>query len=435
MSDSVTGMFLSTKRTSNTRFTILLFSAIVVGALTGLACNRLIAPDTLGTIHSAFDLMSQVFLRLIKMIIAPLVLSTLVAGIARMGSDSRVGGMAAKALFLFIAGSLVSLAIGAVAALALKPGKGLHLMSTVAAGILAEPADLTIGGFVERVIPVSIFEALAANAVLQIVVFSLFAGFALAKLGTRGQTLIVALEDISHLMLVIAQHVMRLAPLGVFGATAAVFTVHGLGLIWTYAAFVAEFYALLALICLLLAALGFLFLRGRVLVLLKAIREPAMIAFSTSSSEAAYPKLLIAIESFGVSSVVAGFVLPLGYAFNLVGSMAYCAFATIFVAQAFDVRLGGGDIVLMLVMLMVMSKGIANVPRASLVVIAAVLPYFKIPDAGVALILGVDQILDMGRTGTNAVANAVAAASVAKWEGVLEAGYCQRGRSKAPQSD
>jgi Na+/H+-dicarboxylate symporter len=405
------------KRASNTRFTILLFSAIAAGAAAGLACNRWLAPGDLSNVHATFDLMSRVFLRLIKMIIAPLVLCTLAAGIARMGSGSKVGGMAARALLIFVAGSLVSLSLGAAAALSLEPGSGLHLVSTAAAGNNAGPVDLSIAGFVDRVIPVSIFEALSSNAILQIVVFALFAGFALAELGTRGERLTVAFEDSTRLMLVVAQHLMRFAPLGVFGATAAAFTVHGLGLIRTYATFVAEFYVLLAVICLLLVALGYLFLGNRVLVLLKVIREPVILAFSTSSSEVAYPKLLIALESFGVAPAIAGFLLPLGYAFNLIGSMAYSAFATIFVAQAFDVHLGRGDIVLMLMMLMVMSKGIANVPRASLIVIAAVLPYFKIPDAGVALILGVDQILDMGRTGTNAVANGIAAASVAGWDG------------------
>ena len=406
--------------TSRTRphLTSLILAALVLGSLTGLACHAFIAQDRLGAVYSVFDLMSRVFLRLIKMLIGPLVLCMLIGGIGRLQSESGLGKLAAKALLLFILASIVSLSLAAAAAIYLEPGVGVHLSSADSAPATLS-AHITLSGFIEHIVPTSIFEALASNEVLQIVVFSIFAGLALAKLGPAGQTMAGGLEQLTRLMLKIAELVMRFAPVGVFGASAAVFTLHGLAMVKTYATLLGEFYTLLALICLLLLAMGFITLGRRVLELLIAIRQPVLIAFSTGSSEVAYPKLLQAAEGFGVPPAAAALVLPLGYAFNLVGSMAYCGFATLFVAQAADVTLSGADVALMLTMLLVMSKGIGNVPRASIAVIATILPYFKIPDAGIALLLGVDQLLDMGRTGVNVVANAIAAAVVAKWENRL----------------
>jgi Na+/H+-dicarboxylate symporter len=213
---------------------------------------------------------------------------------------------------------------------------------------------------------------------------------------------------------------MRTAPIAVFAAIAGTVTTQGVGILATYAAFVGDFYAALALLCALMFAAAALAVGGRTGALMAAIRQPALIAFSTASSEAAYPRTLEALEAFGVSKRVASFVLPLGYSFNLMGSMMYCTFAVLFIAQAFGVALTGGQIATLVLMLMVTSKGIAGVPRAGLVVVAATLPAFHLPEAaGLALIFGVDHVLDMGRTAVNVIGNAIAAAVVARWEGEL----------------
>jgi Na+/H+-dicarboxylate symporter len=388
----------------------------VVGSLTGILCNRYVPAANLEAFRAVFNVMSEVFLRLIRMIIAPLVLSTLIAGLARLGSGAMVGRLAAKALFLFILGSVASLATGAIVALALQPGVGLHLTASLTGDHPTLGAGFTVIGLVREVIPSSVFAALSANAVLQIVVFAILAGLALGKLGPRGHILIELLDRITEVVLIVAQYVMRIAPLGVFGATAAAFSVNGMRLLEAYAKFVVEFYFALAIVCALLVLEAALFMRRRTAALLLETREAALLGFSTSSSEVAYPVLFATLESFGVAPTIVGFVLPLGYAFNPVGSMTYCAFAALFATQAFAVHLTPEQILMMLLMLLVMSKGIANVPRAALFVTIAVLPYFNVPEAAVALILAVDQVLDMGRTGVNVLANAIATAAVATWE-------------------
>lgn len=398
------------------RLSLYLILALIGGGLAGLLCNRYVPLRDLDAFRAAFNVMSEIFLRLIRMIIAPLVLTTLIAGLARLGSTAMVGRLAAKALFLFILGSVASLATGAIVALALEPGIGLHLTALPEAHHRAWGAGFTAIGLVREVIPSSLFAAMSANAVLQIVVFAIFAGMALGRLGPRGEIIIEILDRLTEVVLTVARYVMRLAPLGVFGATAAAFSTSGTRLVAAYAKFVGEFYMALAIVCVLLVLEAVIFMRGRAAALLVETREAALLGFATSSSEVAYPALFATLESFGVSPTVVGFVLPLGYAFNPVGSMTYCAFAALFAVQAFGVHLSSGQIAMMLLLLLLMSKGIASVPRAALLVTIAVLPYFNVPDAAAALILGVDQILDMGRTGINVLANAIAAAAVAAWE-------------------
>jgi Na+/H+-dicarboxylate symporter len=268
-------------------------------------------------------------------------------------------------------------------------------------------------------VPRSFFEAMANNEILQIVVFSMFFGVALSALGDRAKTLIQGIDELSHAMLKITGYVMKLAPLAVLAAMAATVAVNGLGILVKFAVFMGDFYLSLILLWGVLIAAGFAFLGPRVFTLMKLIREPFLLAFATASSEAAYPKILDALDRFGVRRKISAFVMPMGYSFNLDGSMMYCTFAVLFIAQAYGIALPIGTQITMLLILMLTSKGMAGVPRASLVVIAATLNHFNIPEAGLLLILGVDTFLDMGRSATNAVGNSIASAVVAKWEGAL----------------
>jgi Na+/H+-dicarboxylate symporter len=255
---------------------------------------------------------------------------------------------------------------------------------------------------------------------LQILVFSIFAGVALSAIGEKGKPLVRGAEALAEMMLQITGYVMRFAPIAVFGALAAVITTNGIGILLTFGKLIGEFYFGLFILWAILLGLGAIFLKGRIWSLIRYIREPLLLAFSTASSEAALPKLFEQLDRFGIPRRISGFMLPLGYSFNLDGSMMYMSFATIFIAQAYGVDLSVGTQILMLLTLMITSKGIAAVPRASLVVITATLAQFGLPVEGVALILGIDQFLDMGRSATNVVGNAVATSVITKWEGMLE---------------
>jgi len=400
--------------------TLWVFLATLLGAGFGLACHDLIHdPGTLSAITATLGLISAIFLRLIRMLIAPLVLATLVSGIGRMGDSGAVGRVALKAMTWFIAGSAVAMAIGLVLVETIQPGAGLHLSSAPLAGAAALKAPpLTLVGFLTNLVPTSILDALARNEVLQIVVFSIFAGVALTRLGPAGKELLHLAEVLTNLMLKMAGFVMQLAPVAVFAAVGVALAEQGTEVIAKYAAYVGGFYVALALLWAAMIAAGAAVLGiAKQAELMKAIREPALIALATTSSEAAYPVLLYKLEQIGVPNRIASFVLPLGYSFNLIGSMCYCTFAALFVSQAYDVPLSGSQVAQLLFLVFVASKGIANVPRASLVVVVAIMPYFRLPEAGALLLLGVDHFLDMGRTCTNTVATSIAAASVAKWEG------------------
>lgn len=403
------------------KFTLYILIAMVLGIVVGQACH-VAFPDAkvAGAVAGYISLITTVFLRLIKMLIAPLVFSTLVVGIAHMGDTASVGRIGAKTMGWFISASLVSLVLGLIMVNLLQPGANLNLpLPDAGTATNLKVSSLTLKEFVPHLVPASIVEAMATNEILQIVVFSIFAGIAIASLGEKGKMLAEFADQVAHMMLVITGYVMKAAPVAVFAAIAATITTQGLSVLWTYGAFILEFYATLAILWALLALAGFLVLGARVKNLIARVREPFLLAFSTASSEAAYPKILDQLAKFGVARRIASFVLPMGYSFNLDGTMAYCTFATLFIAQAYGVNLSAGEQITMLLLLMVTSKGMAGVPRASLVVIAATLSTFNIPEAGLLLIMGIDQFLDMGRSATNVIGNSIAAAVVAKCEGEL----------------
>ncbi|WP_395647433.1 dicarboxylate/amino acid:cation symporter [Terricaulis sp.] len=374
-------------------------------------------PEIAGYLKVVTDL----FLRLIKMIIAPLVLSTLVVGIAHMGGTGSLGRVGVRTLLWFITASIFSLLLGLAMVHLLQPGVGLQL-PIPEGGTAPEGSALNVKDFVVHLVPTSIFDAMATNSLLQIVVFSLFFGVGLASLGEEGTPVIDIAERVSHVMLRVTGYVMNFAPFAVFAAVAATITENGLEILGTYARFIGSFYLGLVVLWGVLILAGLLVVGFRVLKLLGLIRDPIVLAFSTASSEAAYPRTFEALQKFGVSKRIAGFVLPLGYSFNLDGSMMYCTFAVIFIAQVYGLELTWVQQLSMLLVLMVTSKGMAGVPRASLVVIAATLTQFGLPEAGLLLILGVDHFLDMGRSATNVVGNSIATAVVAKWEKELGKG-------------
>jgi len=398
---------------------------ILIAMVLGIVIGYMIFtnfPDkkTAGQVAGYISIMSDVFLRLIKMIIAPLVFSTLVVGIAHMGDAASVGRVFGKALGWFVTASLVSLVLGLILANLLQPGSNLGLpLPDIGASANLATSKFTLKDFVSHLVPKSVAEAMANNEILQIVVFSMFFGVALSALGERAKTLVAMIDELSHAMLKITGYVMKLAPLAVMAAMAATVAVNGLDILLKFAVFMGDFYLGLFILWGCLVFAGFMFLGPRVLKLLVHIKEAFLLSFATASSEAAYPKILDALDRFGVKRKISSFVMPMGYSFNLDGSMMYCTFASLFIAQAYNIHLSIGTQVTMLLILMLTSKGMAGVPRASLVVIAATLNQFNIPEAGLLLILGVDTFLDMGRSATNAVGNSIATAVVAKWEGEL----------------
>ena len=402
-------------------FTRYILVAMLLGVAAGAAFHAELAdPAALAKLVSYLNLVTDVFLRLIRMIIAPLVFATLVSGIAHMGDSAALGRVGIRSLAWFLLASLLSLLLGILMVTLLHPGTGLGLpLPTNEASGGLSTATFTLKDFITHLVPRSIGEAMANNEILQIVVFAGFFGTALASLGERARRVLEFTEGLAQVMLRVTGYVMLTAPVAVFAAVAATVGTHGLGILATYGKFIGGFYLSLAMLWLVLLALGFLVLRTRIFALVRLIREPVLLAFSTASSEAAYPKTLEQMGRFGASERIASFVLPLGYSFNLDGSMMYCTFATLFIAQAYGIELSLAQQLSMLLLLMVTSKGMAGVPRASLVVIAATLAHFHIPEAGLLLILAVDQFLDMGRSATNVVGNSIATAVVASWEGEL----------------
>jgi Na+/H+-dicarboxylate symporter len=395
--------------------------AMVIGILLGWAIFESF-PDkkSAAEIAGYVSIMSDVFLRLIKMLIGPLVFSTLVVGIAHMGDAASVGRVFGKALGWFVTASLVSLILGLIMANLLQPGHNLGLpLPDIGASANLATSKFTLKDFVSHLVPKSFAEAMANNEILQIVVFSMFFGVALSALGEKARTLINAIDELSHAMLKITGYVMKLAPLAVMAAMAATVATNGLGILLKFAVFMGDFYIGLFLLWAVLVGAGFAFLGPRVFKLLVLIKEAFLLSFATASSEAAYPKILDALDRFGVKRKISAFVMPMGYSFNLDGSMMYCTFAVMFIAQAYNIPLTWAQQLTMLLLLMVTSKGMAGVPRASLVVISATLTQFNIPEAGLLLIIGIDQFLDMGRSATNVLGNSIATVAVAKWEGQL----------------
>jgi Na+/H+-dicarboxylate symporter len=367
-------------------------------------------------------LSENIFLRLIKMIVALLVFSTLVVGIARIGDITAVGRIGGKTMLWFITASFISLLLGMVLVNIFKPGLMMDLpLPDIGSATGIDKVSLTFKGFLDHVFPKSPIEAMAHNEILQIVVFSLFFGIACAAIGKKVEPLVNALEMLADVILKITGYVMKFAPFAVFGAMASIIAKQGFGILGTYVIFIGEFYFGLLLLWLILFFAGFVFLKKRVITLFKRIKDPVLLAFSTSSSEAAFPKTMQELDRFGCDKKIVSFVLPLGYSFNLDGSMMYMTFSSLFIAQSYDIPLDFGTQMAMLLTLMLTSKGIAGVPRASLVVIAGTLASFNIPEAGLALLLGIDPLLDMGRSATNVIGNSVATAVVSKWENKLDA--------------
>lgn len=369
-------------------------------------------------IASDFSILSDIFLRLIKMIIAPLVLSVLVMGVAKVGDFKSVGRIGGKTIIYFTFATLLALTLGLVLVNLFEPGKVMALElppSSADAGVKTNTQ--TASNFIAHIVPDSIVRVMAENEILPIVVFALFFGIAAASIGEMGKPMITIMDSLSHIMFKVTNFVMGFAPIGIFGAITAVVIQQGLDVLGGYVYLIVCFFGgllffvfgILFTICLVLGINFF--------SLLSYIKEPILLAFSTASSESAMPKTIEQLEKFGISNRIVSFVLPLGYSFNLDGSIMYMTFATVFIAQAYGIEMTMGDQIQMMLILLITSKGMAGVPRASLVVIAGMLTMFHIPVEGLLLLLAIDQILDMGRSAINVIGNAVASAVVAKWEG------------------
>ncbi|CAM3093541.1 Sodium:dicarboxylate symporter [Sphingomonas antarctica] len=403
------------------RLTLYIMIGLVAGIVIGAIMHATMSPDAVTEANKWFKMITDIFLRLIKMIVAPLVFATLVAGIVHMGDTASLGRVGAKTIGWFLGATLVSLTLGMGLVNFLQPGvnSGLDLSRAVgSSGIDAKHVDIFTT--ITEMVPKSIFEAMANTTMLQIVIFSVFFGVALTAVGDKGKPIVKGIDALVEVMLVVTNYVMRVSPLAVFAAMTKAVAANGLGVLVTFGKFIGSFYLGLALLWVLLFLAAFAIIGRRAPSLFRYIRDPILLAFSTASSEAAYPRTLEALDKFGVPNRISSFVLPLGYSFNLDGSMMYMTFASIFIAQLYGIELTMGQQITMLLTLMLTSKGMAAVPRASLVVIAGTMAQFGLPEGGLVLILAVDQFLDMGRTGTNVVGNAVATAVVAKWEGQLD---------------
>lgn len=404
------------------RLTIYILIAMIAGVLLGYFVHEKSSPEFITSFSTNIKLLTTIFLRLVQMIIAPLVFSTLVVGIAKLGDLKTVGRIGGKALLWFVSASLVSLLIGLVLVNFFKPGAAINLNIADASGakdLMTNTHQFSLLNFVEHVFPKSIFESMANNEILQIVIFSVFFGVAATAIGDYAKPVIKALEGVSHIILKMVGYVMNFAPLGVFGAIAAVIATKGLEIFSFYGRYLLFFVIGIFILWTVLLSVGYLILRNRVPALLKRIAQPLLIAFSTTSSEAVFPKLTEELERFGCPEKIVAFTLPLGYSFNLDGSMMYMTFASIAIAQAYGIHMDTGTQITMLLVLMLTSKGIAGVPRASLVVVLATCSMFNIPPEGIALILPIDHFCDMFRTMTNVLGNALATSVVSKWEGEL----------------
>ncbi|WP_298396328.1 dicarboxylate/amino acid:cation symporter [Flavobacterium sp.] len=408
------------KKSFFSNLTVQILIAMALGAALGIYIHNNFDAEFAKNFSDKIKMLATVFIRLVQMIIAPLVITTLVVGIAKLGDIKSVGRIGGKAMGWFFTASFVSLLIGLFWVNILEPGIGLNL-TDVDVATAAEVTDKTkvfsAQNFIEHIIPKSIFEALATNEILQIVIFSIFFGLAAASMGDHAKPVVKVLDIISHIILKMVNYVMKFAPLGVFGAIAGVFAIRDLEeLLITYAKFFGSFLVGISSLWVVLLVVGYLFLKSSMTALLKRIVSPLIIAFGTTSSEAVFPKLTEELERFGVKDKIVSFMLPLGYSFNLDGSMMYMTFASIFIAQAYGVPLDLGTQMTMLLVLMLTSKGIAGVPRASLVVVAATCGMFDIPIEGIALILPIDHFCDMFRSATNVLGNALATSVVGKWE-------------------
>jgi len=410
----------SKKQSLKGNLTFQILIAMLLGGILGIIIHNNLSQEDAKEFSGYIKLLATIFIRLVQMIISPLVFSTLVVGIAKLGDIKSVGRIGGKAMGWFFTASFISLLIGMFWVNVLKPGEGLNLSNidvTTASEVTEKTQVFSAQNFIEHIIPKSIVEAMATNEILQIVIFSIFFGLAAAAIGDNSKPVVNALDKLSHIVLKMVNYVMKFAPIGVFGAIAGVFAIRDFNeLLFTYAKFFGSFLVGISTLWVILVVVGYIFLKSRMSILLKRIVSPIVIAFSTTSSEAVFPKLTEELERFGVKDRIVSFMLPLGYSFNLDGSMMYMTFASIFIAQAYGVHLDLPTQFTMLFVLMLTSKGIAGVPRASLVVVAATCGMFNIPIEGIALILPIDHFCDMFRSGTNVLGNALATSVVGKWE-------------------
>jgi Na+/H+-dicarboxylate symporter len=408
----------------NLRFTLFIFIAMIAGAILGIAVHQNASPEFIASFAEKIKLLSKIFILLVQMIIAPLVFCTLVVGIAKLGDLKAVGRIGGKAMLWFISASLVSLCLGLLIVNTFHPGTYIDLSQADtkgAADLIGKTSEFSLEKFVEHVVPKSVVKAMAENEILQLVIFSIFFGVAAAGMQEISKPVIKALDAVSHIILKMVTYVMNFAPLGVFGAIAAVFATKDISSISKfYGAYFGSFLLGIIVLWVILLLAGFLFLKSRLTHLLKRIVQPLIIAFSTTSSEAVFPKMTEELERFGCSNRIVSFILPLGYSFNLDGSMMYMTFASVAIAQAYGVSMSLSQQFTMLLVLMLTSKGVAGVPRASLVVVTATLAMFGVPPEGIALILPVDHFCDMFRSTTNVLGNALATSVVSKWEGELK---------------
>jgi len=403
------------------RLSLLIFVAMLAGIALGSLIHETSTPRATEKFAADIKFLTVIFLNLVKVIIAPLVFSTLVVGIFKLGDGKTIGRIGGRTVAWFLAASLVSLALGAILVNIFQPGTHLHLsvlpdQNTV---VPLPPSDISFQSFVTHAFPSSIADAMATNMILQIVVFSLFFGMAAAAVGEPALPIIRGLDALARIMLTMTGYIMNFAPLAAFGSMAATLAILGPEVLVTFGKFILEFYIALLILWVFLFAGGALFLKRKVIQLIRFILEPTLLALTTASSEAAFPKLITQLEAFGCEEKIVSFVLPLGYSFNLDGSMIYMTFGSLFIAQAYGVHLSFAQQLTMLLFLMLSSKGMAGVPRAALVVITAIVPVFHIPVEGVGLILGIDQLLDMGRSATNVIGNSIATSVVCKWENAL----------------
>ena len=391
-----------------------LTSWILISMVAGVVIG-VVAPDFAVKLKPV----ATVFLRMIKSIIAPLIFATLVVGIAGHGDDmKRVGRLALKSIIYFEIVTTLALVIGLLAVNLVRPGEGVVLGGSAAAGQELAHKTQTGTSFLEHLVPQSIFEAAANNEVLQVVFFAVLFAVALSKVQGRSKEVMLSVcEAISEVMFKFTMIVMRFAPFGIGAAIAVAIAQNGLGVLFSLGKLVLTLYAaLIVFFLVVLLPVAWLF-RVPIRRFVRAVRSPALIAFSTTSSEAALPLAMQSMEAIGVPRRIVAFVIPTGYSFNLDGSTLYLAVASIFVAQAAGHPLTLGNQLAMMLTLMVTSKGVAAVPRASLVILSGTLATFGLPLEGVAIILGVDTLMDMARTCTNLIGNCLASVVMAKWEG------------------
>jgi proton glutamate symport protein len=390
---------------------ISLTSWILIGLVAGIAFGAVLPKQAVG-----LAILGTIFLRLIKSIIAPLLFGTLVSGIAGAGSVKTMGRIGGKAILYFEIVTTIALFVGLGAVNLIKPGAGVQLQKGAATGIAQTTTSFS--QILEHTFPTSIIDAMARGEVLQIVVFAFIFGAACATVGAKAQPVVTFCESLSEVMFKYTNYIMLCAPFGVFGAMAATVGERGVGVLTNLGKLVLTLYG--AEVFFVVVVLGAVTAIAKIPLrrFIRYAREPFLLAFSTASSESALPIALENMEQFGVPKHIAAFVLPTGYSFNLDGSTLYLAMAAMFVAQAAGVHVPFGTQLVMMLTLMLTSKGVAGVPRASLVILAGTLATFNLPIEGVAVILGVDTLMDMARTSVNILGNCLATAVVARWEGV-----------------